>query len=61
MTSQLRKKVCESCGLTLNSHQYDQKWRENRSLGRDPKEEKRDKHNELLQWYLDSQNKKGKE
>ncbi|MHA1673333.1 MAG: hypothetical protein ACTSYI_06875 [Promethearchaeota archaeon] len=51
MTSQMKRKTCETCGLSLSGSEYDHAWDKIRDQGRDEENQKRRRDREYLKWY----------
>ncbi len=51
MTSQMKRKTCETCGLSLSGSEYDHAWDKVRDQGRDEENQKRRRDREYLKWY----------
>lgn len=56
-----KKKVCTSCGLSLNFSEYDAAWDKNRRRNEDPNMEKRKKQKEHYEWLVKKGSKKAKQ
>jgi ribosomal protein L37E len=56
-----KKKVCTSCGLSLNPSEYDDAWDKNRRRNDDPMMEKRRKQKEHYEWLVKKGSKKAKQ
>jgi len=56
MTSQMKRKTCETCGLSLSGSEYDHAWDKVRDQGRDEENKKRKRDREYLKWYESSKN-----
>ena len=56
-----KKKVCTSCGLSLQPSEYDDAWDKNRKQSDDPNEIKRRKQKEHYEWLVKKGTKKAKQ
>ncbi len=54
MTSQMKRKICESCGLSLSGSEYDKEWDKIRSQRYAKNDEKKRKQSDYLKWYQSS-------
>ena len=52
MISQMKRKVCETCGLSLTVGEYDRAWDGIKDKAFDKNNPKKKEHNEYLDWYL---------
>jgi ribosomal protein L37AE/L43A len=51
MTSRNKRKICETCGLSLSGSEYDRLWDKIHDNRYKNDRHKRSKHNEYLKWY----------
>ena len=53
MTSKSKRKICETCGLSLTGSEFDRMWDKIRESKRE-KKIYQSKHNDYLKWYESS-------
>lgn len=56
MTSSMKRKICETCGLSLTGTEYDRMWDRIRESKREKAHNPRKKHQDYLRWYESSKN-----
>lgn len=56
MISKSKRKICETCGLSLTGSQYDSAWDKIRESARDEEDSSRKRNREYLNWYESSKN-----
>ena len=54
MTSKMKRKICETCGLSLSGSEYDKMWDKIRESKREKVGSSRDNHRDYLNWYESS-------
>lgn len=54
MVSHAKRKICETCGLSLTGTEYDRLWDKIRESKREKNEKSRSKHRDYLKWYESS-------
>lgn len=55
MISKMKRKICETCGLSLNGTEYDKAWDKVRDTIRTGDDDKKRKRNsDYLKWYESS-------
>ncbi|WP_457558547.1 hypothetical protein [Candidatus Harpocratesius sp.] len=54
MISRMKRKICETCGLSLTGSEYDREWEKVRDFSRDNENNRRRRNNEYLKWYESS-------
>lgn len=54
MTSHLKKKVCESCGLAVTPDDLDNMWDKLHEKKFEDERRKKTQHQEYLEWYQSS-------
>ncbi len=54
MQSTNKRKVCETCGLSLSGTEYDRMWDKIRESKREKADSSRSKHSDYLKWYESS-------
>ncbi len=50
MVSHMKRKVCETCGLSLTGSEYDREWDKIRETQEESDQEKRRRQREYLDW-----------
>ena len=53
MKTRMKRKVCETCGLSLSPSEYDHEWSKIRDSQYEEKDKKR-RQNDYLKWYQSS-------
>lgn len=54
MISRAKRKICETCGLSLSGTEYDRLWDGIKESKREKNENSQNKHREYLKWYESS-------
>lgn len=51
MISRMKRKICETCGLSLSGTEYDHAWERNRDQMPEDDNKKHKRNQEYLKWY----------
>ena len=51
MIGRMKRKICQSCGLSLSGSEYDKLWDKNRDSMYEEENEKRTRDREYKEWY----------
>ena len=54
MVSKMKRKICETCGLSLTGSEYDRMWDKIRESKREKNRVSHSKHSDYLKWYESS-------
>ena len=54
MTSFNKRKICQTCGLSLTGTEYDRMWERNRDSRYDEEDQKQRRNKDYMRWYRSS-------